>query len=232
VRIVLLGPPGAGKGTQAKRLSERYGLAHLSTGDLFRKHDQQGTELGRLASGYMEAGELVPDGIVVRMVLEEIDGLSDGFLLDGFPRTIPQAESLQAALEQRGRPLMLALAFVIDDELAVKRIAGRRTCARCQQPYNVELDPPRVPGVCDVCGGELIQRPDDDEETVRRRLEVYHESTAPLLRFYADRGLLREIHADGSEEDVMAQEVAILEGLVPAAASGGGPANGPEGPAA
>ena len=213
MRIVLLGPPGAGKGTQAQRLSARYGIPHIATGDIFRLHAQRGTELGRKVAKYMAAGELVPDEVVLDMVTDELRRYSEGFLLDGFPRTIPQAKALEGALTREGRPLSAVLALVLDDALAVKRIAGRRTCARCQQPYNVELDPPLVPRVCDRCGGELIQRADDEERTVRRRLDVYHESTAPLLRFYAGRGLVREIDADGTEEEVTDRAAAALSDL-------------------
>jgi adenylate kinase len=214
---VLLGPPGAGKGTQAKRLAERFGAKHISTGDLFRSNVQWGTDLGRLAKVYMDRGELVPDDVTVRMLAEELRGAEAGFLLDGFPRTLAQAEALDRELAIMDRPLQAALAFVIDDELAIKRIAGRRTCVRCQHPYNVELEPTRVAGVCDACGGELVQRPDDAEETVRRRLEVYHHSTEPLLYFYAERDLLRPLDATGDESEVTERAAAALRDLAPAA---------------
>jgi adenylate kinase len=215
VRVVLLGPPGAGKGTQAKRLAERFGLAHISTGDIFRDNVRRGTELGALANRYMAEGELVPDDITVRMLVEALSGAEAGFVLDGFPRTIAQAEALERELAAMGRPLQAALAFAIDDEVAVKRIAGRRTCRSCQHPFNVEFDPPRTPGVCDACGGELVQRPDDAEDVVRRRLEVYKESTAPVIGFYAERGLLREIDAGAEEEEVTERAVAALGDLAP-----------------
>lgn len=209
--MVLLGPPGAGKGTQAARLAERFGLRHISTGDIFRKNVGEGTELGLLAKKYMDAGELVPDDITTRMVGATLGESSRGYLLDGFPRTIPQAEALEAELTAQGRPLTTVLSFVIDEEVAVKRIAGRRTCANCQRPYNVELEPPARPGVCDACGGPLVQRPDDAEDVVRRRLEVYHLSTEPLIAFYRERGLLREVNADGPEDEVAERAVAALE---------------------
>jgi adenylate kinase len=213
MRIVLLGPPGAGKGTQAARLTKRFGMSHISTGDILRRNVGEGTELGRLAETYMGAGELVPDDVVVAMVLSSLEVIADGFMLDGFPRTIPQAEALDGGLAVAGRPLHAALALMIDDEIAVKRIAGRRTCANCQTPYNLEIDPPKVAGVCDRCGGPLVQRPDDAEDVVRRRLQVYNESTAPLLKYYSERGLLREVDAFGTEDEVFERAVAALGDL-------------------
>jgi adenylate kinase len=210
VRIVLLGPPGAGKGTQAKRLSERFGITHIASGDLFRDNLTRRTELGLLAKTYMDRGELVPDDLTVVMIVDGLQRTPGGFILDGFPRTVPQAKALEGELESSGTPLDAVLAFVIDEELAVRRIAGRRTCSLCQRAYHVDSNPPRVPGVCDVCGGALVQRDDDNENTVRRRLEVYRESTAPLLKFYSDRGLLREIDADGTEDDVTERAIAAL----------------------
>jgi len=213
MRIVLLGPPGAGKGTQAQRLAERHGLAHIATGDIFRRNVREESELGRLARSYMEAGELVPDDVTVRMVAQALGDAPGGFVLDGFPRTVAQAEALEEVLTEGAQPLSVALALSIDDETAVRRIAGRRTCARCQRAYNVEFDPPRVPGVCDGCGGALVQRHDDEEDIVRRRIQVYHQSTHPLLEFYAERGLLREIDAAGDEEEVAERAARVLAEL-------------------
>jgi adenylate kinase len=217
MRIVLLGPPGAGKGTQAKRMAERYGVPHFASGDIFRRHVQEGTELGGVAKSYMDAGELVPDDVTLEMMVLALGEAPRGYILDGFPRTVAQAEALEAALASLERPLSAALALLIEDEAAVRRIAGRRTCARCQRPYHLDNDPPEMPGVCDECGGELVQRPDDDEETVRRRLQVYHESTEPLLKFYSERGLLREIDAVGTEDAVADRVTAALQDLTPAA---------------
>jgi adenylate kinase len=213
VRIVMLGPPGAGKGTQARRICERYDIELIGTGDIFRENVQRGTELGSLAKTFMDAGELVPDDVVVEMVAAALDGL-EGFILDGFPRTTAQAEALELKLDAMGRPLSTALAFSVSDELAVKRLAGRRTCSHCGRVFNVEFDLPRVEDVCDRCGGELIHREDDEEHTVRHRIEIYHKSTEPLIEFYTSRSLLRSVDADGTEDEVTARAIAALGDLV------------------
>jgi len=203
VRIVLLGPPGAGKGTQARRLSETYGLAHIASGDIFLRNIREETELGKLAKPHYEAGRLVPDELTLGMIVAAIRAAEDGFVLDGFPRNMVQAEILEKELESAGRPLQAALAFALDGETAVKRIAGRRTCENDEKHvFNVYFSPPRDRNRCDVCGGALLQRPDQTEEAVRRRFEVYREQTGPLLAFYSERGLLREVDASGSEDEV------------------------------
>lgn len=215
MRIVLLGPPGAGKGTQGGRLAERYSLAVIATGDLFREHVQNGTELGREAKRYMDAGDYVPDDLVVKMVLERLEesDAREGFILDGFPRTVPQAQALESALAAAGRPLSAVLKFKIGDEMAVKRLAGRFTCGNCNRTYNMEFKRPRVEGVCDVCGGPLNRRRDDDEVTVRHRLEVYRVDTEPLELYFWERGLLREVDAEAPEETVTDRVVEAISDL-------------------
>ena len=203
MRIVLLGPPGAGKGTQAGRLSETHGLAHIASGDIFLRNIREETDLGKLAKPYYESGRLVPDELTLGMIVAAIREAGSGFVLDGFPRNTVQAEILERELEGEGHPLQAALAFLVDGETAVKRIAGRRTCVNDEKHvFNVYFSPPRTDGRCDVCGGALVQRPDQTEEAVRRRFEVYQEQTAPLLEYYSARRLLREVDGSGTEEEV------------------------------
>jgi adenylate kinase len=211
VRIVLIGPPGAGKGTQAHRLADYHGARLIATGDIFRMNVRMETPLGLKAKSYMDAGELVPDDVVIGMLLEELDRNRDGFVLDGFPRTIPQAVALEQALAERGTPLDAVLKFAIPDEVAVARLAGRRTCTQCERTFNVELKPTKVEGVCDNCGGRLVQREDDLEEIVRHRVEVYHRDTEPLQKFYWERGLLREVDAVGEVEEITRRAIASLD---------------------
>ena len=199
--VILLGGPGAGKGTQAARLSENLGLAHISTGDLFRENLKNDTELGKQARGYMDSGKLVPDELVLEMLFDRV-GAPDcaaGYLLDGFPRTEPQAEALEAALgDTRPRVLNLEVA----DEVIVQRASGRRLCRGCSAIWHATFNPPATEGVCGACGGELYQREDDQEEVVRERLSVYHAQTAPLVEFYSSRGLLVGVDGEQSPDDV------------------------------
>ena len=214
MNIVFLGPPGAGKGTQAKILIERYGIPQISTGDMLREHRAKGTELGKKAQEYMDKGQLVPDEIILGMVKERLSqpDCQKGFILDGFPRTVAQAEALDKLLSEMGKKLDFALALIVLDDLLVERLTGRRTCKNCGMMYHIKYKPPKVEGKCDVCGGELYQRPDDNEETVRNRLKVYHEQTAPLIEYYKNKGILREIDGSKSIEEITQQIISILEG--------------------
>jgi adenylate kinase len=205
VRLVLVGPPGAGKGTQAQFIAAARSIPKISTGDIFRANVSQGTELGLLAKKFMDAGDLVPDEVTIRMVRDRIgqDDATKGFLLDGFPRTVPQAEILEEILTQDSNAkLDLVLELVVDDDEVVRRLSGRRTCRNCGHVWHVDFDPPAHEGICDRCGGELFQRDDDKPETVRHRLEVYAAQTAPLVAFYAARGVLIGIDATGPVDDV------------------------------
>lgn len=184
MHLILLGAPGAGKGTQGALLTERYGIVRLSTGDLLRDAVRDRTPLGRDAKAYMDAGELVPDDVILGLVRDVMSRVGAGVVFDGFPRTLAQAEGLARILDELGRPLDAVIVVEVDDEELVRRIAGRRICPECGATYNVHHQPPRVPGVCDVCGAEPRSRPDDSEETVRRRLAVYREQTAPLIDYY------------------------------------------------
>ncbi len=215
MRIILLGPPGAGKGTQAKRLVERYGLTWISTGDIFREQISRGTELGMRAKEYVDRGEYVPDEITTKMVLARLGqpDAHEGFILDGYPRTVPQAQSLELALAAAGRPLEAVLNFKISDAVALKRLTARLVCPNCKRSYNLEFKPPRVEGICDVCGHELKSRSDDDEATIQRRLEVYHNETKPLVLYFWERGLLRDIDSEAAEEVVADRTVEAIADL-------------------
>ena len=200
MKIIMLGAPGAGKGSQASRIAKEYQLPHISTGDIFRANLEEETELGKRAKSFMDKGELVPDDITIAMLLERIhkEDCKNGYILDGFPRTIPQAEALKEALAKKDEKIDLALDVEASDELIIKRMAGRRTCPACGAIYHIVTLPPKTDGICDRCGADLIQRKDDNEETVKNRLKIYHEVTEPLISYYKKEGILEEI--DGAEE--------------------------------
>lgn len=204
MRIILLGPPGAGKGTQAIRIAEAFDIPHISTGDILRANVREGTELGTVARRYMDAGDLVPDDLIVRMVGERLTDpdAADGFLFDGFPRTVPQAQALEELLVERDTPLDVVLRLAIDQDEIVRRLTGRRSCTTCGAVFHVVHNPPTTPGVCDNCGGSLVQRDDDREDVVLNRLEVYRTQTEPLEHFYWERGLLRDVEGVGEVDAV------------------------------
>ncbi|WP_433251485.1 adenylate kinase [Streptosporangium sp. CA-135522] len=211
MRLVLVGPPGAGKGTQAQFIASNLSIPKISTGDIFRANVSGGTELGKLAKEYMDRGDLVPDEVTIAMVrdrLSESDA-QDGFLLDGFPRNVPQAEILKKMLAEFGVALDIVLELVVDDDEVVRRLAGRRTCSQCGRIWHVDFDD-KKDDVCDACGGRLYQRDDDKEQTVRHRLEVYQEQTAPLVSFYADEGILVGVDATGPVEEVTQRAMEAL----------------------
>jgi len=202
--IVLLGPPGSGKGTQAKRLVEELGIPHVSSGDLFRHHLSEGTELGKRAKSYMEKGELVPDDVTVDMVIDRISrpDCEEGVILDGFPRTLTQAEALDEELEERGQSITIAPLIQVSDDEVMRRLTARRVCEDCGAVYNLIFNPPEEEGVCDVCGGDLYQREDDNPETVRHRLYTYYKETSPLIGYYFARDLLVRIDGEQTVEEV------------------------------
>ena len=213
MRVVLVGPPGAGKGTQAQFIASHLAIPKISTGDIFRYNVSAGTELGHEAKGFMDRGDLVPDEVTIGMVtarLQEPDAQA-GFLLDGFPRTVPQAETLRKLLSEWDTKLDVVLELVVEDDEVVRRLSGRRTCRRCGHVWHVSFDPPSRKGICDECGGELFQRDDDREETIRHRIDVYAEQTQPLIAFYADEGILLGIDATGPVEDITSRAPAALQ---------------------
>jgi len=213
VRLVLVGPPGAGKGTQAQFIAEQRKIPKISTGDIFRAHVSQGTDLGVAARQYMDAGDLVPDAITIGMVRERLaePDTSDGFLLDGFPRTVAQAIVLDEILTDIGvGPLDVVLELVVDDDEVVLRLSGRRTCRSCNRVWHMDYDPPATEGVCDLDGGQLFHRDDDQEATIRHRLDVYAEQTSPLIAFYAKRGMLIGLDATGPVDDVTERALKAL----------------------
>jgi adenylate kinase len=216
VRLVLVGPPGAGKGTQAQFISSNLSIPKISTGDIFRYNVSTGTELGRQAKAFMDRGDLVPDEVTIGMVSSRLqeDDAQVGFLLDGFPRTVPQAETLKKNLGEWEQKLDIVLELVVDDDEVVRRLSGRRTCRKCGRIWHVVFDPPARPGQCDDCGGELFQRDDDRETTIRHRLDVYQKQTRPLIAYYADEGILLGIDATGPVEAITDRAMSALRRFV------------------
>lgn len=212
MKIIMLGAPGAGKGTQAKKIAEKYAIPHISTGDIFRANIKGGTELGMKAKSYMDQGQLVPDDVTIGMLLDRIseEDCKNGYVLDGFPRTIPQAESLTAALNARGEQMDYAVNVDVPDEAIVNRMSGRRACLACGATYHIVYNAPKAEGVCDSCGEKLVLRDDDKPETVQKRLTVYHDQTQPLIDYYQKAGILATV--DGTKElnEVFKDIVAVL----------------------
>ena len=216
MRVVLVGPPGAGKGTQAQFIASHLAIPKISTGDIFRFNVSTGTDMGVQARAFMDRGDLVPDEVTIAMVhsrLQEPDAQA-GFLLDGFPRNVPQAETLKKTLTEWENRLDIVLELVVDDDEVVRRLSGRRTCRRCGHVWHVLFDPPARPETCDDCGGELFQRDDDREETIRHRVDVYQQQTAPLISFYADEGILLGIDATGPVEEITDRSLSALRRFI------------------
>lgn len=213
MKIIMLGAPGAGKGTQAKMIAAKYQIPHISTGDIFRANIKNGTELGMEAKKYMDQGQLVPDELTVKILLDRVaqPDCSEGYVLDGFPRTIPQAEVLDSALDKLGDSIDFAVDVDVPDENIVRRMSGRRACLSCGATYHIEHIPPKQEGVCDTCGQPLVLRDDDKPETVLKRLKVYHEQTQPLIDFYTKKGVLRSVDGTVDMNDVFEAIVNVLE---------------------
>ena len=210
--LLIIGPPGSGKGTQAVRVASELGIVHLSTGDILREAVKNGTELGAKARGYMEKGALVPDELMLGLIGDELDGLGDsGWILDGFPRTMPQAEALDGMLDERRERIDRVILVDLDFEVIVKRITSRRVCPVCGAVYNLETLKPKVDGKCDKCGADLVIRPDDREETVRHRLDVYKEQTEPVIDFYRKKGNLVAVNGEGKIEEITAEIIRALK---------------------
>lgn len=213
MKLILLGPPGAGKGTQAKMLTEKFSIPQISTGDILRAAVKDGTAMGLKAKEYMDAGGLVPDEVVVGIVrdrLQESD-CANGFILDGFPRTVPQADALQISLQEMHKELDRVVSLAVDAEALVERLTGRRTCKECGRGYHVTFEPSREKGICDLCGGSLIQRDDDQEETIRKRLQVYADQTSPLIDYYRNVGVLLELDGMQPISDVQDKMLSLLQ---------------------
>ncbi|MDD6305209.1 MAG: adenylate kinase [Lachnospiraceae bacterium] len=212
MKIIMLGAPGAGKGTQAKQIADKYSIPHISTGDIFRAKIKNGTELGKKAKQYMDQGALVPDELTCDLVMDRIqqDDCKNGFVLDGFPRTIPQAEALDAALEKINEKMDYAIDVDVPDENIVNRMSGRRACLNCGATYHLISIPPKVEGICDRCGSEIVLRDDDKPETVQKRLKVYHEQTQPLIDYYKNQGILKSVDGTQPMDEVFKAIVTIL----------------------
>lgn len=212
MKLIMLGAPGAGKGTQAKKIAEKYHIPHISTGDIFRANIKAGTELGMKAKSFMDQGQLVPDEVTIGMLLDRIsqDDSKKGYVLDGFPRTIPQAESLTAALKERGEKIDYAVNVDVPDENIINRMSGRRACVGCGATYHVVYNAPKTENICDTCGEKLILRDDDKPETVKNRLQVYHDQTQPLIDYYKKEGVLVEVDGTQNLEKVFQDIVAVL----------------------
>ena len=212
MNIILLGPPGAGKGTQAAKIVEKYGVPHISTGDIFRENIKNGTELGKKAKSYMDKGELVPDELVIEIATDRLskDDCKNGFMLDGFPRTVHQAEKLDEFLKKNGRKIEYVLDIAVEKSELVARITGRRVCKACGASYHIVNIPPKKEGVCDACGGELFQRADDTEETVANRIDVYESQTMPLIDYYEKQGVISHIDGSAGLDNVFAKITEVL----------------------
>lgn len=215
MRIILLGPPGAGKGTHASRIEKEFGTVQVATGDMIRSAMKSKTELGKKADAYVRAGKLVPDEVVIGIVQERLsqDDVRDSFMLDGFPRTLEQAQALDAILEESGRRLDAVLYFDVEDAELIRRLSSRRVCEDCSTTYNIISMPPLEEGICDRCGGKLIQRSDDTPEVIRQRLRTYEEQTKPLVDFYEKKGILHRISSTGNLEEITRRVKAVLAGL-------------------
>lgn len=213
MKIIMLGAPGAGKGTQAKKIAEKYGIPHISTGDIFRANIKNQTELGMKAKAYMDQGALVPDELTLELIMDRFtnDDCKNGYVLDGFPRTIPQAEALTKALADKQDAVDYAINVDVPDEAIVTRMSGRRACLTCGGTYHIKFNPTKVEGICDACGGELVLRADDKPETVQKRLDVYHEQTQPLIDYYQTQNILKEVDGTLPLEEVFSAIIAILE---------------------
>ena len=213
MKIIMLGAPGAGKGTQAKFISEKFGIPHVSTGDIFRANIKEGTDLGKEAKGYMDKGQLVPDELTVRILLDRVskDDCKNGYVLDGFPRTIPQAEVLDKEVSKMGDKIDIAINVDVPDENIVRRMGGRRACLKCGATYHTEHIPPKKEGICDACGSDLVLRDDDKPETVKNRLDVYHKQTQPLIDYYSAKNILKTVDGTRDMNDVFADIVKLLE---------------------